>query len=233
MKIWKRKKLTGKYGKIQEEVERELACSAHDMDHVMRVYNMALKIASEEKGVDLDVLKAAVLLHDIARVKEDDDKSGKICHAEESAKMCVPILRKLKYSEDKINKIVHCILAHRFKNHHKPETIEAKILFDSDKLDSLGAIVMVRAGMWMGRNKCSIFPTMSLEKYAKENLMDGKLTGRIKDPSLHNIFYEHEIKNKKLPFVMNTKAGKKIALARLKFVDTFMDRLQKEAEGIL
>lgn len=233
MKIWKRKKLSGKYGKIQEIVERELACSAHDMDHVMRVYNMALKIASQEKSVDLDILKAAVLLHDIARVKEDDDKTGKICHAEESAKMCVPILKQLKYSDERIKKVVHCILSHRYKNNHKPESIEAKILFDSDKLDSLGAIVMVRAGMWMGRNKCSIFPTMSLEKYVKLNLVDGKLTGRIKNSSLHNIFYEHEIKNKKLPSVMSTKAGKKIAIERLKFVDNFMDRLQKEAEGIL
>lgn len=233
MKIWKRKKLSGKYGKIQEIVERELSCSAHDMDHIMRVYVTALKIAKKEKGVDLDILKSATLLHDIARVKEDDDKTGKICHAEESAKMCVPILKELGYGNEKISHIQDCILSHRYKNNRKPVSIEAKILFDSDKLDSLGAIVIMRAGMWMGRNKCSIFPTMPLGKYAKLNLVGGKLTGRIKDPSLHNIFYEHEIKDRKLPGIMHTKSGKKIANERLKFVDMFMGRLQKEAEGIL
>lgn len=218
---------------MQAIVERELACSAHDMDHVMRVYAMALKIATKEKGVDMDILKAATLLHDIARVKEDDDVTGKICHAEESAKMCEPILKKIGYNAQKIEKIKHCILSHRFKNSHVPESIEAKILFDADKLDSLGAIVIMRAGMWMGRHKCSIFPTIPLNKYAKENLVGGKLTGRIKNSSLHNIFYEHEIKNKKLPGKMLTSTGRKIAAERLKFVDFFMDRLQKEAEGIL
>jgi len=164
MKIWKQRRLAGKYGKIQEIVEKELSCSAHDMDHVMRVYNTALSIAKHEKKVDLDILKMATLLHDIARVKEDDDKTGNTCHAEESAKMCAPILKKIGYSDGKIEKVRHCISAHRYKTNNKPETIEARILFDADKLDSLGAIVILRAGMWMGRNGCSIFPKMELEE---------------------------------------------------------------------
>jgi uncharacterized protein len=233
MKIWKQKRLTGKYGKVQQEVEKELACSAHDMDHVMRVYNMALNIAKHEKNVDLDILKMATLLHDIARVKEDNDKSGNTCHAEESAKMCGPILKEIGYSDGKIEKIKHCILSHRYKTNNKPETIEAKILFDADKLDSLGAIVMLRAGMWMGRNGCSLFPKMELEKYAKMNLMGGKLTGRIKDNSLHNIFYEHEIKGKLLVGKMHTKEAKRISKERFKYMDMFLNRVEKEAEGIL
>jgi len=233
MKVWKDKKLAGKYGEIQKAVEKELSCSAHGMDHTMRVYNMALHIAKKEKKVDLDILKCATLLHDIARVKEDNDDTGNTCHAEESAKMCVPILKKLGYNDEKIEKIVHCIKTHRYKTDNKAETIEAKILFDADKLDSLGAIVILRAGMWMGRNGCGIFPKMSLEKYAKFNLVGGKLTGRIKNNSLHNVFYEHEIKAKKLPGVMHTKEAKIIAKQRLKFVDSFLERVEKEAEGLL
>jgi uncharacterized protein len=226
-------KLSGKYKKIMKQVERELSCSAHDLDHVIRVYKMAVRIAKEEKNVDLDVLKSAVLLHDIARVKEDKDKTGKICHAVESARMSEEILASLNYSKNKIEKIKKCILAHRYKTECKAETIEEKILFDADKLDSLGAIVIMRAGMWLGRNNANIFPKMTLEKYIKENLVEGKINGRIKDNSKHCIYYEHEIKNKKLPGVMHTKTGKKIAKERLKFLDMFLDRLRKEAEGIL
>ena len=53
------------------------------------------------------------------------------------------------------------------------------------------------------------------------------------DNSKHCIFYEHEIKNKKLPALMYTKTGKKIAKERLKFLDMFLERLNKEAEGKL
>ena len=222
-----------KIREIKRIAEKELACSAHDMEHVMRVYNMAMKIAEKEKNVDHEILKAAALLHDIARTKEDDDKTGRICHAEESAKMCEPILKKLGFPAEKIKKIKHCILSHRYKNDKKPESIEAKILFDSDKLDSLGAMVIIRAGMWMGRHNCSPFPKMSLRKYAKRNLVGGKLNGRIKDPSLHNIFYEHEIKDKKLPGLMHTKTARRIAKKRLNFSSMFLERLRKEARGIL
>ena len=222
-----------RFEKIRQITEKELACSAHDMEHVMRVYNMAIKIAKTEKNVDHDILKAAVLLHDIARSKEDDDKTGKICHARESAKMSRPILRKLGFSEEQIKKIQHCILAHRYKNNTKPQSIEAKIIFDADKLDSLGAMVIIRAGMWMGRHNCNPFPKMSLKKYAKMNLVGGRLTGRIKDPSLHNIFYEHEIKDKKLPALMHTRSAKKIARERLNYSSMFLKRLKQEARGAL
>lgn len=225
--------MENRFKKIEEEVRKELACSAHNMEHIDRVYNMALKIAGKEKNVNLDILKAAALLHDIARTKEDDDKTGKTCHARESAKMAKTILEKLDFDNKEIGDIQHCILAHRYKNNFYPKTIEAKILFDADKLDSLGAIVIMRAGMWMGRHGCGIIPKISLAEYKKKNLVGGKINGRIKDASLHNIFYEHEIKDKRLPGLMHTKTGKAIATERLKFTDMFLIRLKKEAKGIL
>ena len=58
----------------------------HNIEHVMRVYNLAIKLAENEK-VDLDVIKIAVLLHDIGGTKERKDPSGKTDHAVESAKL--------------------------------------------------------------------------------------------------------------------------------------------------
>lgn len=224
-------RLRGKYEKLKRIAEKELSCSAHGMDHVMRVYATALRIAKSENKVDLDVLKAATLLHDIARAKEDDDATGDVCHAEESAKMSGKILKNFGYSSERIEKIKHCIVSHRYKTNCRPQTIEAKILFDADKLDALGAIMIMRAGMWIGRNNASIFPKMKLRDYVKTNLVGGKINGRIKDSSQHCLYYEFEIKNKKIPSLMFTGAGKKIAKERLDFNYLFLERLKKEAQG--
>lgn len=229
----KKLKLTGKYGKMMKLVEKELSCSAHSLDHIERVYRMALKIAKEEKNVDLDVLRVAALLHDIGRVKEDEDKTGKVCHAKESARMSERILKTLNYSDEKIEKIKRCILTHRYKADNRPSSIEEKILFDADKIDASGAMVIIRGSMWLGRNGGDIFPKSALEKYAKENLVGGKINGRIKDTSKHCLYHEHKIKNEKIPDLMHTKKGKRIAKERLKFSTMFLERLKKEAEGVL
>jgi len=217
---------------IKRIVRRELKCSAHDFDHIMRVYNMAMRLAKEEKGeIDMDILKPATLLHDIGRVKEDKDKTGKICHASESAVMSSRILKKLEYGEEEIKKIRDCIITHRYKTGKRPRSIEAKILFDADKLDSLGAIFIMRAGIWLGRNDGKIFPEMRLKDYVRENIQGGKNNGRIRDNSRHSLYYEYELKTKELPSLMHTKSGRKIAKERLKFVSMFLDRLRKEAAG--
>ena len=129
-----------KLERIRRVVETELSCSAHDMEHVNRVYRTCLKIAKGEDDVNLDVLKAAALLHDIARVKEDKDDSGNIDHAQLGAEMAVDILRELRFDEDDVIQIKHCIAAHRFRTMMEPSSKEARILFDADKLDVLGAI---------------------------------------------------------------------------------------------
>ena len=66
----------------------------------MRVYNLCLHLAKYESGIDLDVLKTAALLHDIARVKEFQDKIGSIDHAILGAEMAAEILRKHGYSKE-------------------------------------------------------------------------------------------------------------------------------------
>jgi len=70
-----------RHKRIREIVEKELSCSAHNLDHVLRVYNLCMFLSKYEENVDLEVLIPAVLLHDIARVKESKDKSGEIDHA--------------------------------------------------------------------------------------------------------------------------------------------------------
>lgn len=219
-----------KFEKIKEIIEKEFSCSAHNMDHVMRVYNLSLHLA-EKENIDLDVLRAATLLHDIARVKEDNDLSGNTDHAILSAKMADSILRGLDFSEEKIKHIKECIISHRYKTGNEPKTKEAKILFDADKLDTLGAIGIARAFVWVGRNNAKIYTSnIDTEDYIKNNLC-GKINGRIQDKTKHSPQIEFETKSKFLINRLYTKKAKEICRERTEFYKNFLDRLEREVKG--
>ncbi len=224
-----------KYQKIKEIVKKELsgADAGHDLNHVMRDYNLCLKLTKGMKDIDSEVLELAALLHDIGGIVELKDKTGKVCHAAVSAKMTQNILKKFNYSQDKINKIIHCILAHRYRTGIKPKTKEAKILFDADKLDALGAIGVARAYIWIGNNKAQIYSDISLREYIKKNIVGSRVNGRIKDKSKHNPFFEFELKLKRLPSKLYTQKAKMVAKERLSYMESFFDRLKEEINGKL
>jgi uncharacterized protein len=219
-----------KLEKLKNIVEKELSCSAHDLEHSKRVYNTCLKL-SENEQVDLNVLKAAALLHDIARVNEDNDQTGNTDHAVLGAKKAEIILRDLNFSEEKIQKIKHCILSHRFRGiNQKPETKEAQILFDADKLDSCGALSIARGFIWVGRNNAKIYTDVNIDEYIRDNL-GGEITGKIKDKTKHSVQIEHETKIKHLEDKFFTQKAKQIYKERMVFCEMFLDRLEKEIRG--
>ena len=223
------------FEKIKAIVERELnqeKDSAHDIDHIMRVYNLAMTIAQGEPGVDLDVLQAAVLLHDIGGAKESNDPSGKTDHAVIGAEMAQTILAELGFSPAKIKHISACILSHRFRTENKPQTIEAKILYDADKLESVGAVGIARAFAWVGKHRAQIYKKVNIDDYIKEN-QGGKLNGRIRDKSKHSVYINYEVKDKFLLERLYTATALKIGQERLVFYKNFLDRLEKEVAGEL
>ena len=216
-----------KYEKIKEIIEKELSCSAHNLDHIMRVYSLCLILAEHEENVDLDILIPAALLHDIARVKESNDNTGETDHAILGSIMSEEILTNLEYEEEKVEKIKHCIVAHRFRSGNEPKSIEAKILFDADKLDGLGAIGIARTFMLSGQFGQSLLIDNSSEKYIAENTVEN---GRLKDVSKHSPFIEYEVKFKKIPEKLYTKKAKEIGISRLNFMNEFFNRLRMEVE---
>jgi len=220
-----------KFQNIREAVEKELSCSAHNMDHVMRVYNLCLHLA-ENEDIDLEVLQAAALLHDIARAKEDNDHSGNTDHAVLSSKMAVPILKDLGFSEEKIKHIQTCIVSHRYRTGNVPKTKEAKFLFDADKLDSLGAIGIARSFMWIGRNNAKMYTDIDINEYIKDNL-GGKINGRIQDKTKHSPYIEFETRVKFLMDKFYTSKAKEIAKERMEFYKNFLGRMRKEINGEL
>ena len=218
-----------KHKKIIEIVEQKLTCSAHNLDHVFRVYNLCLLLAKYEKDVDLEILIPSALLHDIARVEESQDKTGEIDHAVLGSVIAEDILRKLEYEEEKIEKIKHCIIAHRFRTGNEPNTIEAKILFDSDKLDVIGASGIARTFMLAGQFGQRLIANESLDEYLKCNTVEN---GRLKDVSKHTPFIEYEVKFKKIPDKLYTEKAKEIGKERLKFMDEYFNRLKLEIEEL-
>ncbi len=197
-----------RFQRIKEIVEKEPSfCSGHNIDHVMRVYNLALRLA-EDEDVDLDVVKAAVLLHDIAGAKESNDPTGKTDHAVEGAKIAYPLLKELGFSEEKIKHIQECIISHRYRSDNKPKTKEAQIVFDADKLETVGAIGIARAFAWVGRHNARIYRKADINEYAKENL-GGRINGRIQDKSKHSTQINFETKDKFIVDYLYTKRGER------------------------
>jgi uncharacterized protein len=212
--------------KIKTEAQKYFigASGCHDWSHVERVHDLAVRIAKKEKA-NLNIVRLASYLHDIGRKKEMDCK-GKNCHAEIGAILAKDILDKYKVEPAAVNNICHCILAHRYRNIHEPKTIEARIIFDADKLDSIGAIGTARAFLFAGSAGSNCLYT-GREKELMKNPKDMSYTKE--DSALYEYFFK--LKNVKAKIL--TKTGKKIAQERHAFMIVFFQRFEKEIKGLL
>lgn len=110
-----------------------------------------------------------------------------------------------------------------------PNTIEAKILFDSDKLDAIGASGIARTFMLAGQFGQRLIANEPLNDYLESNTVE---KGRLKDVSKHTPFIEYEVKFKKIPNKLYTKKAKEIGKERLKFMEDYFNRLMLEIDGI-
>jgi uncharacterized protein len=195
------------------------ARGSHDWEHTQRVYNLCMHIGQKESA-DLEILELAALLHDIGRLSQDKS-NGRICHAEEGARAARKILGKYGFDKRKIEKIIHCILSHRFRGKCPPRTKEAKVLFDADKLDSIGAVGIARAFLFAGEVGA---------KLHNENVAIEKTAPYTKEDTA---FREYAIKLKKIEGKMLTPEGKKLAQKRHHFMNEFFERLNHEIDGVI
>ena len=133
---------------IEQFMLKNAAVAAHESDHIYRVLNHALIIA-KDYDVNEDILVAACLLHDSGRPAQFADP--RVCHAQVGSEIAYEFLKELGWNEDYCLQVKHCVLTHRFNNDMQPETIEAKILFDADKLDLCGALGIGRTIQYEGK----------------------------------------------------------------------------------
>lgn len=193
---------------------------SHGWDHVLRVYNLAAHIGEKERA-DLDVIRVATLLHDIARNDQDKAK-GDFCHAEVGAEMSKVILSELGFETEFINRVSHAIAAHRFRKDVSPQSLEAEVLRDADKLDGIGAVGIGRAFMFAGE----IGSKLHNPEISQKPLLDRAYS------SDDTAYQEYLFKLSKIKDLMHTKEGKRIAGIRDGFMKDFFDTLNKEFDGV-
>ena len=201
-------------GSLKNEIKSKLSNdSAHDFDHIMRVYKNAQKISKKEKA-NTKLVLSAVLLHDVVSYPKSDKRSklSSIKSAEASKK----ILKKYDFSMDEIQIISEAITDHSFSQNKIPQTIEGKILQDADRLDAIGAIGIARVFAVSGSEK-RLF-------YSPNDPFCQKRTPNDQKWALDH-FYKKLLR---LESMMNTKSGKIEAKKRTKVLKDFLSQLKKE-----
>jgi uncharacterized protein len=211
---------------VQQAIERvkafarsffNKASGSHKWDHTLRVLRLCEMMGPAEKA-DMNVLRVAAYLHDIGRNFQDTSK-GAICHAEKGAQMAKSLIEALPLSNEQQQNIIHCIRSHRFRNHHQPATIEARVLFDADKLDAIGAVGVARAFLFAGELGARLHnPDLNAEKTRPYSVDD---TG----------YREFKVKLCKIKDRMLTTTGRKWARERHAFMEAFFNRFLAEYEG--
>jgi uncharacterized protein len=206
---------------IEQYMLEKAGDSAHDRAHIERVLFGALDIARYEENLDLDVLIAACLLHDIARPLQCKDE--RVCHARTGADMAYCFLIQIGWSEEKAKHVRDSIRTHRFRIDDTPATMEAKILYDADKLDVTGALGIARSLQYGG--------SMSEPLYALDDSGNILLEGGGADVS--TFFQEYHFKLKKLYGQFYTKRAGALAKLREKTMTDFCDALYREVDETL
>ena len=189
---------------------------AHDFEHIIRVYKNAEMISKQEESVDLDIVLAAALLHDLVVYPKGSSKT--INSAADSAEIAKKILLEYKdYPREKIEKVADAIITHSYSKRLVPETLEGKILQDADRLDAIGAIGIARTFSVGGSENRSLYNPTDPFCESERQLDDTQWT------------LDHIIK--KLIILknsMHTKTAKKIAEERTEFMELFLNQLRKE-----
>ena len=210
---------------ITEEQAREYYGnndSAHSFEHVKRVVAIAQRIA-EAEGADVQVVRTAGLLHDIGRAEQA--RTG-VCHAEAGARQAREILQA--NSEEFVAAVVHAIATHRYRDKENvPQSLEAKVLFDADKLDALGAIGVGRAYAMAGQRGQKLWsPLHTTDVDDRSSVIAG-------EPEDHTPVQEYLFKLRYLKETMFTETGQALAAGRHAFMVSFFERLDSEVNGLL
>jgi uncharacterized protein len=190
---------------------------AHDFDHVLRVVRLAEKIARAE-GADVDIVCVAALLHDIGL---DGGRAG---HEAAAAARAKEVLRAQGFSAPFIEAVAHAIESHRFRSGPAPQTLEAKVLFDADKLDSIGAIGIARAFAFGGHRGQRVWAQVPLDYVDPPE--DSEAARQ------HTAVHEYVIKLRKIKDRLYTATGRALAEGRHTFMVQFYEQLDREALGV-
>ncbi|AWM93590.1 phosphohydrolase [Pseudomonas sp. 31-12] len=138
---------------------------AHDLSHLQRVW-LNVRTLQAEEGGDLEVMLAAVLLHDCVAVEKNSplrSQASRLAVEKASA-----VLADMGWQSAKISAVSHAIEAHSFSANITPTSLEAKIMQDADRLDSLGMLGVARTFYIAGRMGSALYDPQDPEARARD-----------------------------------------------------------------
>ncbi len=138
---------------------------AHDLAHLQRVWHTARTLHATEGG-DLEVLLAAVLLHDCVAVEKNSPLRSQASRL--AADKASSVLKEMDWPREKTISVAHAIEAHSFSANIAPLTLEAKIVQDADRLDSLGMLGVARTFYVAGRMGSALYDPQDPEALERE-----------------------------------------------------------------
>ena len=203
---------------------------AHGRSHIERVLRTAVEIGKRE-GADVEIIGLSAILHDIFANEEKRSIVEGFRHEIEASKEARNILKTLGLADKTVDEVCHCIESHRKRTGRiQPQTIEAKCLFDADKIDCIGAIGIVRSAYISLQQGQEFYKVEDVEAYKRRNT---RRDGTIIDYTQHSSNLEYELSLKQVADRMYTETGKRLAGERAAFMDEFYSRLGKELKGII
>jgi len=190
---------------------------AHDLNHLERVWASARTLLASLPEADTLVVMAACYLHDLVNLPKNHPERSQASRM--SAQAAVAQLAALDFPPDRLAAVAHAIEAHSYSAGIVPNTMEAKIVQDADRLDALGAVGLARmfhVGGQLGRALADSADPLALRRQADDACY-----------TLDHI----ECKLLRLPATMQTAPGRALAEERARWVVAFRDQFAAEWGG--
>ncbi len=188
---------------------------AHGWEHVSRVYTLALTIAERERG-NRFIVGMAALMHDLGRTAPHSETTH---HADSSVSLATTLMQEYLVPQTQQDAILHAIITHSFSLGIEPQTLEARIVRDADRLDSLGAIGIMRWAM-TGTIRHTAHTYRPQDPFGERHPLDDR----------HYLLDHFFTKLLKLEETMQTPTGRSLAQQRTAFMHTYLSEFRRELE---
>lgn len=186
---------------------------AHDFSHFQRVVQMAKTLCHQESG-QWEIVVPAAWLHDLVNIPKNDPLKSQASRL--SAAAAIQFLKDNHYPSDYLKSIEHAIESHSFSGSVEPQTLEAKIVQDSDRLDGLGAIGIARCFCVAGAIRSSLYHRE--DPFAESRKLNDSQFAL--DHFFQKLF--------KTVQTLHTASGKKEGEKRFAFMKNYLEQFERE-----
>jgi uncharacterized protein len=169
----------------------------------------------------------AALLHDVPVSNPAIVGTGnkqRTAHHRSAAAFAAQYLSERGLGTGSVEQVVHCIEAHRYRDRSvSPETLEARCLYDADKLDSIGAIGVARCFAYAGTqgNRLWKQPWKEILPWPPVETTSADYT------PVHEFVY----KLSHLLEALHTETARRLGVQRHAFMVAFFTQLDAEMDG--